>query len=60
MKRRCDVCIHWNPTEYGWGKCEEIRSKLDIDLIAGHEGADVNYIETEADFGCNEHQFLNE
>lgn len=60
MERRCDVCIHWEPTEYGYGKCQEIRRKIEVDLITGYEGAVVNYIETEADFGCREHQFLNE
>jgi hypothetical protein len=53
MRERCDVCEHWEPTEYGYGKCQQIKDKISVDLTTGWEGAVVNFIETEADFGCN-------
>jgi hypothetical protein len=54
MRQRCDICKNWKPTEYGYGKCKVIQEKTVIDLITGYEGAIVNYIETESDFGCNQ------
>jgi hypothetical protein len=60
MGGRCDMCVHWKPTEYGWGKCSEVRTKLEIDLITGYEGAVVNYIETESDFGCTLFEHIDE
>jgi hypothetical protein len=60
MNRICETCNYWEPTVYGLGKCSKIRDKIDIELITGWDGGYVDYIETESDFGCNLHQYINE
>jgi hypothetical protein len=60
MERRCDICTFWEPTDMGYGKCLMIKEKIEIELVTGWDGGYVKHIETEADFGCNLHQFLNE
>jgi hypothetical protein len=60
MRERCDVCRHWEPTEYGFGKCSRIREKVMVDLTVGWEGGVVNFIETDADFGCNQFDIIDE
>jgi len=55
MRQRCDVCKHWKYIDngYGYGKCYKIQDKIDIELDLGWDGGSVDWIETEADFGCN-------
>lgn len=55
MNRRCDVCKHWKYIDngYGYGKCNMIQQKIDIELDLGYGGGSVRHVETDADFGCN-------
>jgi hypothetical protein len=54
------MCKHWQYTDISYGKCSKIREKNEIDLTLGWEGGYVNYIETEADFGCNQFEGVEE
>lgn len=49
----CEDCKHWQHMFADYGKCSEIASKLDIELVTGWDGGYVKHIETEVEFGCN-------
>lgn len=49
---KCENCQYWEPTEYGMGKCDEIKLKIEPEIITGYEGAFLHYYETDSDFGC--------
>lgn len=53
MNIRCDMCKHWNYRDIGYGVCNKINEKIEIELVMGWDGGYVKEIETESDFGCN-------
>jgi hypothetical protein len=59
MDRECNNCTHWEPTVYGLGKCSIIKQNIEVELVTGWDGGYVDYIETDSEFGCNQHQYLN-
>ncbi|MGB6406632.1 MAG: hypothetical protein WBF39_04100 [Planococcus donghaensis] len=61
MDQRCDACKYWkyNGNEYNMGECSKIQEKIEIELELGWDGGCVDYIETEADFGCNLFEEIN-
>lgn len=62
----CRDCINWKPSSsfpdcprtlpatqgYWEGKCSRIRDAIDIEVKAGWDGGYVDYVETDANFGC--------
>ena len=54
MGWKCKNCLYWNETEGRFGECGVLKSDLVINLLTGYEGASVQSVETEHDFGCNQ------
>ncbi len=56
----CATCKHWDKhkEEYNTeGICKQLpNDKINIEISAGFNGGVVDYIETEADFGCKSHE----
>jgi hypothetical protein len=56
----CATCKHWTKHKEDYvteGICKGLpNSKIHIEIGAGWNGGVVDYIETEADFGCNSHE----
>lgn len=63
---RCLACQHWQGrlsedyaperVEDDWltGKCKRLQQVVDCEVRAGWDGGYVDYIETPANFGCNQ------
>lgn len=59
----CKTCKYWTQKSHyesvsNYGKCSQLKrnDKIDIILQLGWDGGYVDYIETEEDFGCTEHE----
>lgn len=52
-RNRCSSCKFWNQeSNYDYGKCKKVREGIDIIVHYGWEGGYVEYVETDATFGC--------